>query len=321
MHILQVCNIGNICGGTAACAWSITHALADHQHTVVFLTKPTTETMHAFQHCKTVYRPNIDSEFLQQFSPDILLLHNTNSKNIQGHESFFSIQYHHSVGEQASATRHVACSKWLMSQLSQVQELLYQPIPIPSKLIQSNRELSDVMTIGRICTPTAKKWPQALLPFYERLSRTFPEVVWEFVGVPGNLKAPLNDACQGRCEFLSAGVDARQHFWCWQAMLYHHPTLTESFGRTVAEAMRAGCIPIVDSRGGFLEQITHSESGFLCENVEAFEAAIHKILDHNLRRNLSQHAIAFSNERFSLETFYNQFRQLLKEESTLLVQG
>jgi glycosyltransferase involved in cell wall biosynthesis len=321
MHILQVCNVGNICGGTAACAWSVTHALADHQHTVVFLTRPTTETMQAFKHCQTIHKAMIDDSVLKKNAPDILILHNTTSNKIQGHGGFYSIQYHHSVGDRASATKHVACSKWLMKQTPQVQNLLYQPIPRPCNEIQFNRELSDELIIGRLCTPILKKWPQALLPLYERLAGKFPEVSWEFVGTPEKLKAALLAACQGRCEFLSAGMDARHHFWRWQAMLYHHPTITESFGRTVAEAMRAGCIPIVDSRGGFLEQITHSESGFLCENIETFEAAIQAILDRNQRRKMSQQAIAVSNERFSLEAFYNQFRQLLIEESTLLVQG
>ena len=107
--------------------------------------------------------------------------------------------------------------------------------------------------IGRICTPQQKKWPNDVDEFYGRLADSYPQIRWEFIGCPTELQSRLSTVCHGRTTFLPAGWGARSRLWNWDALLYHNPQVTESFGRTVAEAMRAGCIPIVDDRGGFRE--------------------------------------------------------------------
>ena len=48
MRLLQVCNVGRIVGGTAACAWSITRAFPDLEHHVAFLSSITDETQRGF---------------------------------------------------------------------------------------------------------------------------------------------------------------------------------------------------------------------------------------------------------------------------------
>lgn len=320
MHLLQVCNVGNICGGTAACAWSISHALADHSHTIIFLSRPTAETERAFRKCKVRSHSYIDASLLNEINPDVIILHNTAIERIHGHERFFSIQYHHSVGQRATATMHVSCSRWLLNRSTQANSLLYQPIPIPWQSETTERCDTAEFTIGRICTPTARKWPESLIPFYERLAQKFPNVRWEFVGAPENFQRGLRIACRNNCHFLPAGFSARKHFWRWHAMLYHHPILDESFGRTVAESMRCACIPIVDARGGFLEQVEHLKTGFLCRDLQEFKNSIQSLQTDRIRRHISDQAVEASAKMFSLQTFYSQFRRLIKNSPALLLQ-
>lgn len=314
VKILQVCNVGNICGGTAACAWTITHVFPEADHTVIFLSQPTAETFREFAHCHVRSESSITPQRLAEIEPDLLILHNTAPDRISGQSRYFSIQYHHSKGQRAPATLEVACSQWLAKQCVPGVKCLYQPVPIPRKpTISSSRNLSDEVIIGRICTPTSRKWPGVLIDLYQQFAARFPDVRWEFVGAPPGLQRALQQACRNRARFHQAGFASRQHLWSWHGMLYHHPGITESFGRTVAEAMRAGCLPIVDARGGFLEQVASGETGFLCRNSAEFMTAIEALHDRSRTLQMSVEAMASAGERFSLEAFLLRLRTLFSD--------
>ena len=120
----------------------------------------------------------------------------------------------------------------------------------------------------------------------------------------------LQSACQGRATFLPAGWVARSHLWDWDAFLYHHPTLTESFGRTLAEAARVGCIPIVDQRGGFAEQLA-VVGGRGCRHQAEFSDAISELSDPESRLRLSEHVHRQANQTFSISAFSQRLGSLI----------
>jgi glycosyltransferase involved in cell wall biosynthesis len=202
--------------------------------------------------------------------------------------------------------------------------VLYQAVPKPPQqesgvraaglseagYRSDTRALRERLVIGRICTPQAKKWPPDLPEFYANLTRRFPEVEWEFVGCSADIHPRLREACRGRAVFHPASWSARAHYWRWDALLYHNPQVTESFGRTVAESMRAGCVPIVDARGGFVEQVADG-TGFLCSGADEFAAAVDRLHAAGERRPMSRAAMAHADEAFSLERFAREFMRLL----------
>lgn len=314
MHLLQVCNVGNICGGTAACAWSIVRALPTCRHTVVFLSRPTADTIAAFQPATVERWPQVTRERVVPHNPDVVLLHNTPATRCEPLTVVpLTIQYLHSRITPAVADVTLACSGWLRSQFSAdaVDGVLYQPVHSePAGQAIDTRGLRDRLVVGRLCTPTSRKWPRDLLPFYAELAGRHPHVDWEFVGCPESLVEPLRQACGGRVRFHPAEPTARRHLLRWDALLYHHPTLTETFGRTVAEAMLSGCIPIVDARGGFCEQIMPA-TGCLCLRRGDFDAALSQLADRSARRTLSAAAREAATVRFSGAAFSVRFRRLL----------
>jgi glycosyltransferase involved in cell wall biosynthesis len=317
MHLLQVCNVGQIVGGTAACAWTVTRALPDLQHTVLFLSRPTEETRQTFVPAAVLHASRVERDLLRRIDPDLVLLHNTAETRWPGPIEVPVIQYAHSVTSHAPADRTVACSKWLQNELTRrgraVDGVLYQAVPIPPLPSSGERRaLRTDLIIGRICTPTARKWPPELLPFYESLATRFRDVTWEFVGAPPDLEQPLRHACQNRFTFHPAAWSARRHLHRWDALLYHHPSLTESFGRTVAESLRAGCIPIVDRRGGFCEQFT-PEAGFLCESDDDFAAALQAIQSPEQRWIQSAQCREEGDQRWSLERFRSDLLTWMSE--------
>ncbi len=82
LHLLQICNVGNIVGGTAACAWTITRSLPHWQHSVAFLSPPTAETTRHFAPTRTFHWKHIGAEQIRQLAPDLIILHNTSRRGL-----------------------------------------------------------------------------------------------------------------------------------------------------------------------------------------------------------------------------------------------
>ncbi|SFI57073.1 glycosyltransferase family 4 protein [Planctomicrobium piriforme] len=319
MRLVQVCNVGQICGGTAACAWTIAKSFPDWEHELLFLSPPTPETRRAFAPLTVKQVDRVDDKVLARFAPHLVILHNTAVRHIGRIEQCPTLQYCHSMGEHAAATLTVACSCWLSQKLPRAVPVLYQPVPRPSAIGPLPlRHLADTLIVGRICTPQRRKWPRDLLDFYAHLAERFPETIWEFVGCPGDFQPDLQVACRHRAEFHPASWDARQLLGRWHALLYHHPTLTESFGRTVSEAMRAGCVPIVDRRGGFVEQVRTDKNGFLCQNINEFAAAISALSQSARWWSMSKAARSTADENFSLRAFRRRFLAMLNQEFSVV---
>lgn len=313
MRIVQVCNVGQICGGTAACAWSITRALPECHHLVLCLSRPTEETVRAFAPVEIGPVSRLDDAVFRPLRPDLVILHNTAQRNVGLIREVATLQYQHSQTSHAAANFTVACSEWLTRRLSRSVPVLYQPVPIPPKAKNHARRVwDDRLIVGRICTPQPRKWPNSCCGDYEWLARRFPNVEWEFVGCPEHMRRPILEACRGRARFWPASWMARSHLFRWDVLLYHHPDLTESFGRTVAESMLAGCLPIVDHRGGFLEQVTCGNDGWTCRSLKEFAEALALASDPSVRRRMSAAACETARIRFSSHAFAMRFRQQLK---------
>lgn len=313
MRIVQVCNVGQICGGTAACAWSITRALPECQHLVLCLSRPTKETIIAFAPIEIRQVSRIDDALLLPLRPDLVILHNTARRNVGEIREVATLQYQHSQADHAAADFSVACSQWLAGRYSKPVPVLYQPVPVPPHSSEQGRRcFAERFVVGRICTPQLRKWPDSCLHDYEWLARRFSAIEWEFVGCPEQMQRSLLESCRGRARFWSASWEARSHLRRWDALLYHHPELTESFGRTVAEAMHAGCLPIVDHRGGFLEQVTRGKDGWTCRSLNEFAEALACASDSGVRREMSA-AAGETAARFSGHAFAARFRKQLVE--------
>jgi len=314
MRLLQVCNVGNICGGTAACAWTISRAFPNWEHTVLFLSRITPETRRVFAHAKLIEGTAISNDLVRTTGADLVILHNTHPSKCQPITSAFVVQYAHSVVKHAASDFTVACSEWLKTAMHDKSvKVLYQPVPLPPMgQLNGDRRFSDELVLGRICTPTKRKWPPSLIPFYSQLAERFPQVQFEFVGAPIDMQSELQNAVHQRARFKTASWNARSCYHRWHGLLYHHPSLTESFGRTASEAMRVGCVPIVDDRGGFREQIHTGVDGFLCQSTENFASAIDQLDAPGQWRELSGNAIESATQRNSLSRFAIEFKRILR---------
>lgn len=313
MHLLQVCNVGQIVGGTAACAWSLTRALPQMTHSVAFLSRADAVTRQAFEPHRILHWPDCTSELIRQVNPDLVILHNISAGQSRWWDGAYTIQYVHSAGRRLLADRTVYCSRWLAEQCrARNPAILWQGVPLPIRPSTPQHRIEGRLRIGRICTPTPRKWPDSLPAFYAQLATQHPYVDWEFVGCPMAMQPLLLSACSGRATFHPASWQARSHVWHWDALLYHHPTLTESFGRTVAEAARAGCVPIVDDRGGFTEQL-EALGGRGCRTRSEFANAISQLSGLESLQRPGETIRLKAEEHFSLAGFGAKLRSLISD--------
>lgn len=313
MKLLSVANVGTLLGGTGACCYSCVKSLPDWQHAVVFLSTVEDFTRQQFG-CEVRQETRITQQLIDEVKPDVILFHNTSPDRFPERlpDDCVAVYYQHSAFHSCREARRrcdvsLAVSHHLARQTNLRQDfILYQPVPKPPA-----GERRAVLTFGRICTPNRMKW-RGVDRFYSKLGSSLDSLEfvfgdpvtarWDFVGAPDDF--PEHARFSG--EFHPAAWDARRLLSEWTAMLYHHPTVSESYGRTVCEAQRAGCIPIVDRRGGFVEQIGHGKTGFLCDSVNEFAEAVRTVAkgEHSIDIAAMQKA---ADERGSLAAWRRNF--------------
>ncbi len=135
--------------------------------------------------------------------------------------------------------------------------------------------------------------------------------------------------------FLNIGGDSGQKSENWQdygyvndsktmaklysaADIYLFPTLAETFGMTIVEAMSCGLPVVTFETGGVPEIVENGKSGFVVEykNGEKLVEALEKLLDdYELREKMAENAVnaskKFSSERMALE-YLRLYEELLK---------
>ncbi len=91
------------------------------------------------------------------------------------------------------------------------------------------------------------------------------------------------------------------------------PEKTEHFGITTVEAMAAGCIPVVQGKGGQKEIVEEGKNGFLWLSIEELaEKTLKVIQDRELSETIPANAVKRSKD-FSKEIFFKKVYSFLNE--------
>src|SRR5207237_1222717 len=90
------------------------------------------------------------------------------------------------------------------------------------------------------------------------------------------------------------------------------PEFSEHFGIATAEAMAAGCVPVVIGQGAQPELVEHGVSGFLWHTLDELkDYTLQVINDDGLRLRLSEAARARA-RAFARDNFVNSYLNLLR---------
>jgi len=293
-RILWVNNLANICGGTLQATHSMVHALPGCEHIVLALAgRFDADCTAAFPQGTLLLSNQTVRELTDTHKPELLVYQNTRPADMTDDSgTALSVYYQHSEHAGAAEARRrcarsFAVSKYLATAEGMPHDdVLYQPVTIPRKHEKCRpRDSGARVTLGRICTPKASKWnPRHVIePIREAARYGSTRLRFVFVGAPPDIETWVRkelERTDAEVEFHPASYEARGLLHEWHFLLYS-TDIQESFGRTVKEAQRCGCYPIVSSVGGFKEQILQPEHGFLFEEVDEIPEAMASALERS----------------------------------------
>ena len=186
----------------------------------------------------------------------------------------------------------------------------FHPIPADHTLKNELGVPSNHRLIGTICHLTPRKGVHHLIEIMALLKNRIENLTCLVVGGVHDASYATTlqqriDQCglHDRMKLLGQRTDTSRILSCLELLV--HPSETESFGRTIAEAM-AMAKPVVGfDVGAVPELIQHGECGFVAKPFDYPQAAqfIERILkDATMLESMGQHALRRATEHYNLST-------------------
>lgn len=330
MKFLHINNVTSLTGGTARFTHDVTKCFPDCLHTVYSLSGSWSQSdRDAFgSNCELITGSN-PTQYARDNPHDVLVFNNTRADLLPSQRigQSLSVYVAHSATESARQAanrtqKQFVVSEWLKQKLKVDYPVLYQPIQKPNRLsIQTpenepfrvwyDKQIEYGHTIiGRICTPSARKWKLSdwtdvftAVDDDNRYLKSF-----HFVGATGEAIDWVCDNIKSPVFVSNASPDARGFMPYWDVLL-NPTTIPESYGRVINESRRVGCVPVVSRIAGFIEQIDDTIDGRLCDTAEQFVEACFDVKHH--RSFYRQSCIEIGDRMGSLQTFRKNFLELL----------
>ncbi|MDR3402006.1 MAG: glycosyltransferase [Chthoniobacter sp.] len=151
------------------------------------------------------------------------------------------------------------------------------------------RSTSDPLVIGRLSRAVPEKYPEDFPVFYESLQ--IPNARFRVMAWNDALRRKYRWHSFGRQWDLLTECQETQNNFLRSLDLFIYPlghTFTESWGRSTAEAMLTGCVPLVPQGHNFTELIEHGVSGYICADfLQWQDYALALASDQHLRKSMS----------------------------------
>ena len=190
---------------------------------------------------------------------------------------------------------------------------------VPDRLSQEGRPpvVRDlVVTLGHVAE---HKNPSTWLLAAEdvlRRARTKPRFIW---AGDGPELSEYQRRVEGRTDIQFVGYRKDGESLLERALVYYQPSLMESFGLAVAQAMSVGVPCVVSDRGGLPEVVTAGCSGFVCASDDwrsQSQAILNLLEDGALWTRMSVESRKLYLERFTDERWRREILELLAQPST-----
>jgi glycosyltransferase involved in cell wall biosynthesis len=132
-------------------------------------------------------------------------------------------------------------------------DVVYHGVPDPFGALPEGRREPVALTVSNVAWLSIER--KGLRPFVEA-ARLAPEVRFALVGVWADRSVDLLRELGGsNVEYTGRVSDEELAAWYRRASVYVQASRHEGFGLAVAEAMLAGCIPVVTEAGALPEVV------------------------------------------------------------------
>ena len=228
-----------------------------------------------------------------------------------------------------SYIHHIICNSFFTKRVIDKEydvrsEVLYPPLNISPK---KTKKQNIILSVGRFTETLHHKRQDVLISaFKEMIDAGLNGWKFHLVGsskegksLIGKLQKeahgyPITIMTDVTHDVLEREYGSAKIFWHAAGLGVdekEHPERVEHFGIATAEAMSAGCVPIVINKGGQPEIVTDGESGLLWNTVEELkESSLRLIKQPILTDRLAQKA-KHSCRNFSKEKFCEQLLKML----------
>ena len=296
MKFLWVNNVPSIVGGTLNCTHSMCKALPNHDHMVLSL-------QGEFRSAEKEAFAGVAQLTTRWVDADVVVFQNSPMNEVVHSGANHSVYYYHSEHRSPIASRFTDhqffVSDYLKNKLSLPGEVLYQPVTRPKERFQRHKK--DVV-IGRLCTPTKEKW--VLDEFLPHLvaCKGIPGVWFDLVGCPEAIKSTVQTSLDHKVSFFPCSFSARSLLHTWDCLVYT-ASQHETFGRTVREAQRCGCVPVVSNHSGLAEQVRDGHGFAVSSPQDVYNAVIRSKEDPGLKSRCRD----YGDQMGSLENWAHKF--------------
>ncbi len=213
----------------------------------------------------------------------------------------------------SEANRKKIIDNWYIpTQKQQFVEVIYNCVAANLSRSKRNTPANSVMvsTMGHV---TDYKNPNFWLEVATDVTKRFDHVSFYWLGNGSMFKElKLKSNTLERVHFV--GYTREINTYLDNADIYYQPSLAETQGIAVLEAMASGIPCVVSNVGGLPESVTDGESGFVVSptNKEQNVAAISKLIDDKgLRDRLSENAYVQYQKKFSYHRFKARMDEVL----------
>lgn len=204
-------------------------------------------------------------------------------------------------------------------------EIIYPPVDVDK--IKSLKKKNYILSVGRFFGYLKDKKHAVLIEAFKDLLENEDARNWSLhlVGSAGEGDESYLDELKELAKGLpvnfypNLGYDKLINLYGESSIYWHasgfeevDPTKMEHFGISTVEAMAGGCVPVVINKGGQVEIIEPSKSGYLWDTLEDLkEFSLKLIGDTQLRQKMSTQAIERSKD-FSKEKFESKIFEIAK---------
>ena len=179
---------------------------------------------------------------------------------------------------------------WVPEKKNKYIRVIYNSVKKTSFVEENNRNKN--INVYRVLTLGHVNWyknPKLWIEVSQKVIRQRPNMHLEFIWVgEGDLLEQCRDLVNqiGLEAIQFIGYHENVDSLYSKSTIYFQPSLLESHGISVVEAMAHGLPCVTSDAGGLPESVINGETGFTCppDDVECFVSQIIKLLDDNILR-------------------------------------